>query len=220
VSGAPDPKWPEDAARAVAHEVASYAKVVALIARHPRRFAADWADGRIKALNPLAFLLNALAVLGPWRALWARVLDPNAPATPIWFELAKPAFPIVLNSMVTTLAHGGMRLLGARRPLRSSVALALYVSGGPLAIINFICSPLVLYGYLHRYEGPGMIAAATNLVLLVVFFGYLITMQAALHRISRWRVAIAVIVAWMSWAALSAWLNLHHPQIIRSILEG
>lgn len=220
MTGEPDPSWPRDAAAAVGHEIASYVRTVAAIARHPARFAADWSDGRLSALNPLAFLLNALAVLGPWRALWARFLDPNPPTTPLWFELSKPAFPVVLNTVMTSVAHVIIRAFGGRRPLRSTVAITLYVSGGPLAIVNFVVAPIGLYGYLHRFQvGVTGYAMIGNLTMLIAFFGYVIVMEAALHRIARWRVAVAVLVAWLSWAMFSAWLSFHYPDIIRSILE-
>src|SRR3954471_20620249 len=152
MAGEPDPSWTTDAARAVGHEVAAYARTVGTIARHPARFAADWSDGRVRALNPLAFLLNALAVLGPWRAAWAHVVDPNRPSTPLWFELMKPAFPVILNVCITSVMHALLLIFGARRPLRSSCAMAMSVSGGPGAVLNLLLAPLMLYGFLHPLE--------------------------------------------------------------------
>jgi hypothetical protein len=220
MTGEPDPSWPRDAARAVGHEIATYARTVRLIMRGPARFAADWSAGRLPALNPLAFLLNALAVLGPWRAVWGRLFDPNPPTTPLWFELSKPIYPVVVNSVMTALAHVIIQPLGGRRPLRSSVAMTLYVSGGPLSVVGFLVAPLSLYGYLHR--GSLLITTLTgllNLTLLVTFFAYLIVMEAALHGISRWRVAFAVLAAWTTWGVFSGWLSFRHPELIRAILE-
>jgi hypothetical protein len=219
MTGEPDPSWPSDAARAVGHEMAGYAQTVWRIARAPARFAADWSDGKLAALNPLAFMLNALAVLGPWRALCGRLLDPNPVSPPIWFELLKPVWPVVANCVITALAHALMRPLGARRPLRSSVAMSLYVSGGPLAVVQFLTSPVSLYGYLHRFEPLGMAATMSNFALLAVFFAYLIVLEAALHRLPRWRAAVAIFAAWAAWGALSGWMSIHHPDVIRVILE-
>jgi hypothetical protein len=217
----PDPNWIEDAARAIAREIAAYARAVLTIARHPGRFAAEWSAGRAPALNPLAFLLNAMAVLGPWRALWSRLLDPDRPTTPLWFEAVKPVLPIVLNTTVASLSHALLRLFGGRRPLRSSVAMALYASGGPLAILKLLVTPIGLYGYLHR-NSPGVnaMSSATNVVMLFVFIGYLVVMQAALHRLARWRVAIAVLASWATWVAVLEWCNIHRPEIIRTLLEA
>jgi hypothetical protein len=216
----PDPPWLRDAARAVGHEVAGYFATALTIARAPSQFAANWGEGRVRALNPLAFMLNALAVLGPWRALWARLLDPNPPTTPLWFEMAKPVLPVVINVSVTALFHALVRAMGSSRPLRSSLALALYTTGGPLALVNFLAAPVMLAGYLHHTPLVFALWMVANLVALAVFFVYLVAMETALHRLGRWRVTLAALVSWTCWAVLSAWLNFHHPELIRSLLGG
>jgi hypothetical protein len=220
MTGEPDPPWMRDAARAVGHELSTFAATLWAIVSSPARFAADWAAGQRHALNPLAFLLNALAVIGPWRALWARLVDPNPPTTPLWFELAKPAMPIVMNVSVTAIFHLLLKPLGGRRPLRSSLAMAMYVSGGPLAIMNFLVAPIVLYGFIHRTNVViALILAVANLALLALFFVYLIAMQASLHKLPRWRVTLAVVVAWTSFGFLAARTSIHHPELMRSLLE-
>lgn len=217
----PDPPWLRDAVRAVGHEVAAFARTLWAIVSSPARFADDWAAGRRHALNPLAFLLNALAVLGPWRALWARLLDPNAPATPLWWELAKPIYPIAVNVSVTALFHLLLRPLGARRPLRSSLAIGMYVTGGPSSIMNILIGPLMLYGFIHRENVAVTLSMSlANLAMLGVFIGYSIVAQAGLHRVSRWRVAVAVLLAWTAFGYLAARTTLHHPNLMRSLLEG
>ena len=217
----PDPPWLRDAIRAVGRELAAFALTLWAILSAPARFADDWVHGRRRALNPLAFLLNALAVLGPWRALWARLLDPSAPTTPLWFELAKPAYPIVVNVSVTALFHLLLRPLGARRPLRSSLAIGMYVTGGPSAIMNFLVGPLMLYGFIHRDNvAVALSMSFANLALLAVFIVYSILAQAGLHRLPRWRVTVAVLVAWTAFGFLAARTTMHHPNLMRSLLEG
>ena len=198
MTGEPDPPWTRNAVQAVGRELGAFVTTLWAIVSSPARFADEWAAGRRRALNPLAFMLNALAVIGPWRALWARLVDPNPPTTPLWFELAKPALPVVMNVSVTALFHLLLLPLGARRKLRSSLAMALYVSGGPLAVANFLVAPLVLYGFLHRNDPTiATSSVAANLSLLVLFFVYLIVMEASLHRIARWRAIVAALLAWV-----------------------
>jgi hypothetical protein len=216
----PDPPWVRDAARAVGHELAAYFVTLWAIASAPARFAAEWSDGRRPALNPLAFLLNSLAVVGPWRAIWARLLDPNPPTTPLWFEIGKPMLPVLISLVVTSWFHVLAVALGARRPLRSSMAITMYVSGGPLAILNFFTAPVVLYGFINRFSPVGLWAVLVNFALLAAFFVYLVIAEAALHRLSRWRVTLAAVVAWFSFGAFSAWVSLHHPELVRSMLSG
>ena len=221
MTGEPDPPWLRDAVRAVGHELATFADTLWAIVASPARFAADWSAGRRRALNPLAFLLNALAVLGPWHVLWARLVDPNPPTTPLWFELAKPALPVVFHVVVTAGLHLLLKPLGATRPLRSSLGMALYTSGGPLTIMNFAVAPLVLYAFIHRENlALTMASAVANLALLGIFFAYLVVVMASLHKVPRWRVSIAVIVAWGAFGILSARTSMHHPNLMRSLLEG
>jgi len=216
-----DPPWIRDAARAVGREIAGYFATVRAFTRAPASFAVAWSSGEMRALNPLAFVLNALAVLGPWRALWARLFDPNPKSTPIWFDLLKPAAPIAVNVMVTSLFHVFVRVLGTQRPMRSSLAVALYVSGGPLAVLNFLLGPIVLYGFVHRLSrAVALWSALANFALLVVFLVYLVAAQAALHRMARWRITIAVLVAWIALGVGSTWVSLHHPEFVRGMLGG
>jgi len=217
----PDPPWLRDGARAVGHELAAFARTLWAMVSSPSRFADDWAAGRRHALNPLAFLFNALAVLGPWRVLWARLLDPNPPTTPLWFEISKPLYPVVINVSVTAMMHLLLRPLGARRPLRSSLAMGMYVSGGPLAIMNFLVGPLMIYGFIHRENVTvALTSAFANFALLIIFIVYSVLAQAGLHRLPRWRVTIAVLVAWIAFGFLAARTSIHHPELMRSLMEG
>jgi hypothetical protein len=45
-------------------------------------------------------------------------------------------------------------------------------------------------------------------------------LNALVTCIARWRVFVAVVIAWGLWAALAAWLSFRHADVIRSILEG
>jgi len=217
----PDPPWLRDAIRAVGHELAAFLTTLWAILSAPARFADDWASGRRRALNPLAFLFNAVAVLGPWRAFWARLLDPNPPTTPLWFELSKPLYPVVINVSVTALLHLLLRPLGARRPLRSSLAIGMYVSGGPMSLFNFLLGPVMLYGFIHKDNVTvALTTSFANLGLLVIFIVYSILAQAGLHRLPRWRVTIAVLLAWIAFGVFSARTSIHHPELMRSLLEG
>ncbi len=217
----PDPPWIRDAGRAVGREIGAYVATLRDFSRAPARFAVAWSSGEMAALNPLAFVLNALAVLGPWRATWARLFDPNPKSTPIWFDLAKPALPIVVNVVTTLVFHAIVRILGSKRPLRSSLAMALYVSGGPLAVLNFLLGPIVLYGFVHRLSARAALwSSLANFSLLIILLVYLVAAQAALHRMARWRITIAVLIAWISLGVGSAWLSFHHPEFVRGILGG
>lgn len=220
MAGEPDPHWLRDAARAVAHELRAYFATLFAIATAPRRFATEWAEGRRQALNPLAFQLNALAVLGPWRAVWARLVDPNPPTTPLWFELLKPTLPVIGNAVGVTIIHALVRLFGGKRPLRSSVAMALYISGGPTAVVGFVIAPLVLYGWLHPMTPVALGSAVGNLTLMALLLVYTVKMLSALHGLPSWRVVIGVVVGWMLVGTFWATVSRVHPEMLRSMLSG
>jgi hypothetical protein len=220
MNGEPDPHWIGNAARAVGREIGAYVATAWTVIRAPRRFATEWSNGTRVALNPLAFLLNALAVLGPWRALWARLLDPNPPTTPLWFELGKPVLPVVGNVLGMAVCHALVRLFGGQRPLRTSLAMAFYISGGPLFVLAFLAAPPSLYAFLHRESMVGFVSAFANLIVFVVFIVYTVITLRAVHRLSRWRVVVAVLVAWILYGGFWAWLSFVRPELVRSMMSG
>ena len=85
------------------------------------------------ALNPLAFMLNALAVLGPWRVLWARLLDPNRAGDA---ALVRARSSRRCRCSPTSSSPHARALAGdGRTPAAAQLAGdALYVSGAPLAL--------------------------------------------------------------------------------------
>jgi Yip1 domain len=194
----PDPQWIRDAARAIRHEVGSFLATLWLITTSPARFTAEWSSGQRTALNPFAFMLNAIAVTGPWHVLWNRILDPSQPTVPVWFELGVlPVFPIVTKVMIAAAIHGAVRLFGGRRPLRSSMAIAIYVSSGPVAMLSFVITPLEVYA--RTYPPDSLVSLGytmvVSLTILPVYLIYLASAEAALHRLSRKRVVLAVLLA-------------------------
>jgi hypothetical protein len=216
----PDPRWMVDAARAVGRELGAYVATAWAVIASPRRFALAWSDGTRRALNPLAFLLNALAVLGPWRALWARLLDPNPPTTPLWWELGKPAVRVVSSAVGMALCHALVRLFGGRRPLRTSLAMSLYISGGPLVPMTLVSAPLSLYALVHRHGTAWLMAVLVNFCLYCLLIGYTVIMLRAVHQLSRWRVVTAVLIGWALFGTLWGWVSRVHPELVRSMMSG
>ena len=221
MAGEPDPHWVRNAARAVAREIAAYLATASSVVRTPRQFAREWSEGTRAALNPLAFMLNALAVLGPWRVLWARIFDPNPPTTPLWWDLGKPVVPLAGNVIGMALCHALMRLFGGRRPLRTSLAMALYIGGSAMFGLSMLGSPLALYGFLHRENLlVNLVAGLFNLGVFVVFIVYTVITLRAVHRLSRWRTVVAVLLAWTLYGAFWAWLGVRRPELVRSLMSS
>jgi hypothetical protein len=148
-----DPAWPTEAWRAFANEQRLYLSTAVAFTRDPRRFGAEWADGRLRALNPIGFALTGLGITGAWQVAVVRLLDAAPPNAPLWTELIKPAVPFLFPAVMSVLVHLIAKLLGSRRPLRSTVGIALFASG-PMTGAMVIFAPLVALGVKH----PGSVA--------------------------------------------------------------
>jgi hypothetical protein len=169
-----EPDWVSDAARLAWAEARHFVRTVAAFIRGPRRFAAAWAEGRGGAMHPLGYLLNALAVLLPYQVCWSHLSGDSSPAAPVWLELVRPAVYVAGNVVFAVVSHVLLLLGGSRRRLTSTVAMALYASGGPMTLASLMIAPLLRWG-------------ASPLVLWLPLCAFLVTYAAAtkgLHRVS------------------------------------
>lgn len=209
-----DPNWPRIAVAALAREVVEYLRTVAEVARAPSRFAAAWASGEREALNPLACLLNALAVLGPWHVLWAGLLDIDE-HTPMWIQLAKPALPVLGACFLAGGAHLVLWLGGTRRPLRTTLGVTLFVQSGPVTVLSLAFRPLSDLMMLGRAT---VIASLASFAVVIVFCVYLVAgLSGALHTTRR-RAAFAVISIFVTWMAFWMVLNKLAPHLVRGLI--
>jgi hypothetical protein len=214
------PEWPMAAVRAVVGELAAYVTTALAVITQPARFAAAWASGRTRALNPLAFELNAIALTGVWFTLWSRLLDPNPPSTPLWFTLVKSGIPILLGLLAMAVSHPLLRLLGGRAPLRSTLATALYVGGGPTMLLYLACHPMNMWALLHPGSPPSYVVPWFYLASLVSSFAYHLPMLAAVHGISRWRTIPGALLPSLMRYLFWWWLGALHPNFYRGYLSG
>jgi hypothetical protein len=213
-AGAPDPHWPREAVGAILHELRGYARAAWAMARAPARFSAGWARGEVRALNPLACILNALAISGPWRALWVRLLHIDVVA-PLWVDVAKPLLPAVGLTFLGGGAHLILRLFGRVRPLRTTLGITLYVNAGPMTALGFVSRPLAEAALVGRVSAFGQLA---SVVALVVFAVYLVVGLAAAHGVRRRRVVVAVIVIIASWMAVWIAITRLMPGLVKAML--
>src|SRR5207245_10400764 len=119
-AAAGEPNWIADGARQVRDEIALFLVTLRDFTLRPGRFAAEWADGSRRALNPIAFLLNSLAVVFPYSLIWKHVLGRTTAEAPFWLDLVKPLVYVATNLLVATLCHAFLRLGGRIRRVRSS----------------------------------------------------------------------------------------------------
>jgi hypothetical protein len=229
VVGEPDRQWPREATRAFAHEWAAFFATVWRVTRAPRQFAADWADGKVEALNPIFYTLNAVAVQAPWVILWNRLAHRPEAELPLWSQ-ALGTLSEFLYALVWTLPlHGVLRLCGGRRPLRSTYAISLYVVAGP---VTFLMLPF--YSVL-AFVPPRLQAAtptptpsllllllASALIALGVVATWVVYASVAMAGLMRMRarwVAAAVSLITVASFWLTGWLGRHH-RALAHVLTG
>jgi hypothetical protein len=137
-----EPEWLSETARHVVGEIRLYVRTAWAFARRPRASAAAWANGELKALNPLAFLLNNLTIIGPWHILWQRVL--RTPDVPLWQEALTAAAPFLAVGLTASFLHLFFHLFGSKRRLTSTWAVSIYAGGGLPLICSLVADPLSL----------------------------------------------------------------------------
>jgi len=188
--GERDPQWIRVALGAVAHEWAAFGRTAWAATVAPARFAQQWADGEREALNPLACILNALAVVTASEVLW-RLVARGGNDLPPWLDLLRPALQLFNSAVTVSLFHFPLVLLGGRRPWRTSFGVALFVTSGPM--LPLYMARNALFPISFTAAPPPMDAAHIGFlaVLTVLLVGYLVVMLAGAHRVARWRVALA-----------------------------
>jgi hypothetical protein len=196
------PDWIAEAWRVTVADVRAFLQSSVALLRRPRQFAARWATGQSRALNPLAFMATSAAVLGVAQAL----IGLGSGNTLAAAALAVAA-PYAHFGWLGLLAHAALRLLGSRQKLRVSLGVALYVGGAPALAFT-----LVLYGvsvamyfatHVDTFEAAikHLPFAARLLVALIFDSGFLAVLTylgaalAGAHGARVWQAVLAILVA-------------------------
>ena len=205
-------RWLADAIAALRLDLVLYARTAVAMSLRPMRFAAAWREGHFRALNPLAFLGTALAVSSPAILAVSHFAgrDGGAEVDSLWDAfLADQIAPYLQFTLLGLMAHGLLRLSGARQPLLLTIAIALYAGGGPAMFIDVLTLPLDLLlanvaassdttaNVLLTAVSIASIAAA-NLAFFVSFARGL----AGLHALPLWRPVLALVGAYLVLAGL------------------
>jgi hypothetical protein len=130
VEGSTGPAWLREAAATVRDEAVRFMVTVQQCSRHPGRFAAAWFAGDTRAPNPIGYVSTALAVTAAAKSLTAALIGVNDNSG-LWSTLAVATLPYAYYALLGVLCHIVFRLGGTARPLSASLAIALYVGGGP-----------------------------------------------------------------------------------------
>ncbi len=181
-----DPLWPAELWHALTHEWRAYVSAVVGMTRTPRRFAAEWADGARAALNPALCALNAAALIGGWTLACHRVLDRRPDLElPLWAEALKPIMVFVEVLFAVLPAHAALRLVGVRRPLRTTVGVMLYAFSGPIALVGLISAAITPFLERHAFTAGHWRALfwSEQALMTVVMIGYATAALAGASRV-------------------------------------
>jgi hypothetical protein len=212
----PDPNWPRDALTAAMHEVGDYLALVWQTVAHPRRFYIEWSAGQRRALNPLAAMLNAVAVLGVWQIILRHALDMPPKDNAWWLELAQPILAAARACVFGLVCHFGVWIFGARRPLRTTLGAVLYCSGGAITFLELVLLPIFVYAepllLLPKHElGVRMIVVmASGMVYSVAMLALLSVAIASAQGRKGWRIVVPVLVACIATISALSWTRRHH----------
>jgi hypothetical protein len=206
VSDGSSPDWVRDGLRQFADEVRLFLRTAVDFTLHPSRFAAEWATGARHALNPLGFLATAFAIAGPTNALFQHLVNASDEPTSLLRDALGALMPFVYYLALGALQHGTLRLLGSRRRLSDSCAMALYAGGGPATVAHIVV--LTAAYLLYRHTGKLVVNDVRQPWAVVVMIGAmasfglfmaaLSTALSGLHRrdgIGTWQIAVANVVA-------------------------
>lgn len=198
-----DPPWTREALAVITHEILGWLRALVAVTRAPRRFVADWADGRTRPLNPLAFALNGLTIAGPVTALIVHLVALPDDQLPFWVHVVKPLVPWAYNVLWLLPVHVGLRLVGGTRRLRTTIGAAFY-AGGPMHIIRLFVLPVQLMQMQHPHDVLwSLLSGVVALVQMTLLCIYLSAAMAGAHKLRTWRAALVVtglflasVVAW------------------------
>ncbi len=196
------PDWIRESWRAFVADAAAYVRTSIAIVRRPRNFAAAWAAGRERALNPLAFLATSAALLGA-----AQVLVGYEGGGNLLSAVLGLVAPYAHFAWLGVLAHAALRALGSRQPLRASLAASLYVGGAPALVFTVafyvLSGVLVTATHTQMFDtaSAALPRAAHIAVAISVYVGFAVVMTylgAALvgaHDVPPWKGLVAIVVA-------------------------
>ena len=210
---APEPLWVGTTWDATKREVRSYLRTAWAFGTHPQATARAWAEGRFEAQNPLGYLLNSLAIIGPWQALWQRLL--GLPDLPFSQDLITAVAPFLGVLATGSLHHLLFRALGSRRHIQSSWAISIYSTGELPTVVGLIVTPFALKA--QRLQTLSLLREHWRVVLALQAISLLtLAMQnaalAGLYGTSRPRAALvqvgSTVMAIVAIALLSTQLTL------------
>lgn len=139
--------WLAQSVRLTLREVRSFARAFVGITFRPARFASAWVRGEAAAMNPLGYFAMSAAVMAVCTKVTSALLGWRR-SDGLAIDLLDAIGPYLHYVALGLLCHALLLAAGSRRTVRGSLALSLYVGGGPLALVTLINLVVVVCAYL------------------------------------------------------------------------
>ena len=183
VEGPVETRWVEESVRLALREGRLFLATAWAVTVQPARFAAEWAWGDRRALNPLGYFATAAALVTLANSLVMRLLGRPGGSEPLLTQVLDSIGIYLHYVTLGLLCHAFLRWRGSIRTVRGSLAIALYVGGGPATIVHLF--NVAMLAYVQRRYGKheftlaeltspallatAMVIVASRLAALVVF---------------------------------------------------
>jgi hypothetical protein len=197
--------WVRESVAVTVRELRLFALTAGAIAARPRTFAAQWVSGQRQALNPLGFMATAAAVVTVAATLVSRLAPLGGGSSSLAGEALDSLGPYLHYLALGLICHGILRLAGSRRSIAGSVAVALFVGGGPGTLATLLDLTVFLvvsrtFGKINFQAGelwsPAVLAIfvllwATRIAVGACF----VRAFAGLHQMRTWWPLLALVLA-------------------------
>lgn len=206
MDGSNGPDWLREAADAIRDEAVRFLVTVLQCTRHPRRFAAAWFAGETRAPNPIGYVSTALAITAATNSATVALVGINDDAG-LWSSLASATLPYAYYALLGVLCHVVARTRATARPLSASLAIALFIGGGPglLFTLSTYLDVLLYAALIGHAPPPEILAGAPPWIAPILLVPpmamaglFLLTLASAfrgLHGGSRARALAAILFA-------------------------
>jgi hypothetical protein len=220
-SSTSDPQWIRHEAKATVGVFANFFRTAVAFTRRPGAFAAEFAAGRSRAQNPLNFLATSSAIVACAGLLGNSLVGRDDGGSGLWEEIGKALGPYVYFAALGLITHALLRLRGSVRPLRSSIAMALFAGGGPAAAFSLLGTTMRVAVKLtvgdpndpSLVQGlPPVLVVAMGVVFAASLLAYLVIFalaMAGLHGVTRRWGGLAVLGAFVACAFIAGAFHYH-----------
>jgi len=198
--------WLGEAWRAARDELLLFVRTLGAFLRQPRALMRAWVAGERRPMNPLGYLGMCLLLVAPAHfaiSLRTRVLmDETASKMHVPGEvlgLVQAAEPYLGALTFAVIAHGILRLFGAKAPFARTLGAQLYAYG-PMALATLLVLP---YRYFVVYASTVHIDAhdrayslreiAAASVSFLVGITYTANALGGTHGVRRWKAVVAYV---------------------------